>query len=348
MTPLFLHVGLAKTGTTYLQGLLAENRPALRAAGFLYPFVRPEGMFHAAVEIRGDHARWGLDPELIAGTWEALLAKGREFDGATVISHEILAGATPGEISRLPLDGFDVQLVVTARDLSRQVPAHWQEAVKNGQTFSFDEFTREVLREPGAPDSFFWNEQDLPAIVERWSPYFSRVHVVTCPPPGSDPALLWQRFAEATGIPADTLDPSTAPRSNRSLGAAEVQLLRRVNQELAGTIEWPAYAHVVKRYFAQRVLSAVGSDQATAPESLREPLVRIERDWSEALARYDVHGDLADLSSTSFGGPHPDSFPVDPAAATAAVATLLQELKQRTYSAKQPPSRKRFGRRRPA
>lgn len=350
MRPLYLHIGLAKTGTTFLQALLAENRPSLRKAGFLYPFIRPEGMFHAAVEIRDDHARWGLDPGLIRGTWAALLAKAREFDGTTVISHEILAGATDDEIERAArqLDGFEVHLVVTARDLSRQVPAHWQEAVKNGQTFSFDEFTSEVLREPGAPDSFFWNEQDLPAVVDRWAPYASRVHLVTCPQPGSDPTLLWQRFADGTGIPADTLDPSTAPPSNRSLGAAEVHLLRRINAELAGTIEWPAYAHVVKRYFAQRVLSTVGSEQATTPESLREPLARIEEEWIDALGRHQVHGDLADLRSTSFGGPHPDTFPVDPTTATAVVGTLLHELEQRTVVAKQAAPRTRFRRRRPA
>ena len=45
---LYLHVGLPKSGTTFLQALLAKNRGRLKESGFIYPFVRPEGMFHAA------------------------------------------------------------------------------------------------------------------------------------------------------------------------------------------------------------------------------------------------------------------------------------------------------------
>jgi hypothetical protein len=217
-TPLYLHVGLAKTGTTFLQGLLAENRPALREAGFIYPFVRPEGMFHAAVEVREDHARWGLDPAAVDGTWAALLDKARAFPGTAVLSHEILAGASPEQIGRAAgaLDGFDVHLVVTARDPARQVPAHWQEAVKNGETFSFATFTRELLREPDAPDSQFWNEQDLAAVLDRWSRLVEpgNVHVVTCPPAGADRSVLWHRFAGAVGLPADLLDPAGADAAN--------------------------------------------------------------------------------------------------------------------------------------
>ena len=42
-----------------------------------------------------------------------------------MISHEILGGAEPDEIARAlePLDGLDVDVVVTARDLGRQATA---------------------------------------------------------------------------------------------------------------------------------------------------------------------------------------------------------------------------------
>ena len=55
VTRVVLHVGLPKTGTTYLQALLADHRDELRDSGVLYPFLRPGGMFHAAVEVRGSH-----------------------------------------------------------------------------------------------------------------------------------------------------------------------------------------------------------------------------------------------------------------------------------------------------
>ena len=72
VTRVVLHVGLPKTGTTYLQALLADHRDELRGSGVLYPFLRPGGMFHAAVEVRGSHEKFGLDPDAIAGSWAAL------------------------------------------------------------------------------------------------------------------------------------------------------------------------------------------------------------------------------------------------------------------------------------
>jgi hypothetical protein len=330
---LYLHVGLAKTGTTFLQTLLAENRPRLREAGFVYPFVRPEGMFHAAVEVRRDHARWGLDPAAIAGTWAALLERARQFDGAAVISHEILAGATAAQVEEAArrLEGFELHLVVTARDIARQVPAHWQEAVKNGETFSFAEFTREVLREPGAPQSELWNEQDLLGVVARWAPLVEpeRVNIVVCPRAGADRLELWRRFASAVGIPGEAVDTTVAGRGNESLGASAVHLLRAVNACLDGRIRQPTYAHVVKRTYAQRILSELDTEPARTPASLREPLETAASEWIDALAASDyvVHGDLAELWPTEFSSVHPDSYDrSDLPDLPVATAVLLEEV----------------------
>jgi hypothetical protein len=200
---------------------------------------------------------------------------------------------------------------VTARDLARQVPAHWQEAVKNGQTFSFEEYSREVLRDPDAPDSHFWNEQDLLGVLDRWAPLTSpdRVHVVIGPPAGADSRLLWHRFAEATGLPISLGDVEVT-RRNESLGASEVHLLRAVNRELAGRIPQPAYAHVVKRLFAQRVLAGSPSVRAETPEALREPLTAVAATWVDEISDrgYTVHGDLAELMPRSFGTVDPDAL----------------------------------------
>ena len=67
-----LHVGLPKTGTTYLQEVLARHRDALREAGVLYPFVKPQAMFLGAVEVRGSHEKFGLTADDVQGAWQAL------------------------------------------------------------------------------------------------------------------------------------------------------------------------------------------------------------------------------------------------------------------------------------
>ena len=56
---LYFHVGLPKSGSTYLQSVLGGNRGALKDVGHVYPYVRQEGMFHAAVEMAGNPSRWG-------------------------------------------------------------------------------------------------------------------------------------------------------------------------------------------------------------------------------------------------------------------------------------------------
>ncbi len=143
-----LHVGLPKTGTTYLQAVLAHHRDALREAGVLYPFVRPQAMFLGAVEVRGSREKFGLSAEDVAGAWAALCDRVRAHDGLSVISHEILGGAEPDEIAAAlrPLAGVEVDVVVTARDLGRQATAHWQEEVKLGDVRSFADFEREQYR----------------------------------------------------------------------------------------------------------------------------------------------------------------------------------------------------------
>src|SRR4051812_34542909 len=143
-----LHVGLPKTGTTYLQAVLAHHRDALRDAGVLYPFVRPQAMFLGAVEVRGSHEKFGLAREDVLGTWQALADRVHAHEGTSVISHEILGGAEPDEIAAalVPLAGLDVDVVVTARDLGRQATAHWQEEVKLGALTSFAELERDQLR----------------------------------------------------------------------------------------------------------------------------------------------------------------------------------------------------------
>ena len=314
--PLFLHIGLPKSGTSFVQSLLADNRLPLKASGTIYPFVRPECMFHAAVEVRRQHEYWGLPHELIDGTWDALLRRVRAFGGAGIISHEVLAAADADQVARVLRDTADLELhvVVTARDLARQVTAHWQESVKNGNPWSFAEFEAELFGPGQAEDNEygFWRTQDLASVLRRWGDRLppDRVHVVTLPPQTTDPVLLWRRFAEATRLPTDVLDPHAQPPRNESLGAPQVALLRSVLRALDGRLGQPHYSHVVKRYFAQNQLAAVPSPRPVTPPSLRARLEPIAHGWVEEFRRrgYAVHGELSDLlpAPTPPGARHPD------------------------------------------
>lgn len=313
---LYLHIGLPKTGTSFVQSLLAENRLLLKGAGTIYPFVRRECMFHAAVEIQGQYDYWGLDRGLVEGTWIQLLDKVRGFGGPGIISHEVFAAADPAQISRVAEDtrGLELHVVVTARDLARQATAHWQEAVKNGYPWSYAEFERELFEPGQAEDNEhgFWRNQDLGSVLRRWSAAVppDRIHAVLVPSDIKDPELLWRRFAEATGLRPDVLDSRSRLPRNESLGAAQVALLRAVILALDGRLGQPHYSHVVKRFFAQTQLGSLPAPRPATPASLQERLEPIAQGWVEEIRRrgYAVHGDLTELlpPPPAENAPHPD------------------------------------------
>ncbi len=62
----------------------------------------------------------------------------RGFPGRALVSHETLARTTkPVARKAVASLGDDVRVLITCRDLGRQVPAVWQENVKNRSTESY-------------------------------------------------------------------------------------------------------------------------------------------------------------------------------------------------------------------
>lgn len=301
---LVLHIGVPKSGSTYLQSVLGSHRQALREAGMVYPYVRQEGMFHAAVEMAGNPARWGLDAEQIRGTFAHHLRRGRRLGGTVVMSHEIFSAASERQVAAIGelVEDFEVELVVTARDLGRTITADWQERVKNGETHSFAQFAERLLARRGedpASDLAFWPAQNLLALVHRWGAIVpaTRMHIVTGPRRGAAAGVLWERFAEAISLTPHLLDSTAVPVSNESLGTAQIALLRHVHEALDGRIEQPWRSRVAKRWFAQSMLSRATSSRAVAPAEVIEQLMPVSRAWVDHLGAggYQVHGDLEEL-----------------------------------------------------
>ena len=124
------------------------------------------------------------------------------------------------------------------------------------------------------------------------------VHVVTVPPRGSAPDLLWRRFAGIIGADHEGVDITRAP-ANASLGLVEVELLRRINLALPEDLPDWFYMRSVKDALASDALA-----KEPKPERLELPDDRLP--WaceqSDRLADglraagYDVIGDLADLT----------------------------------------------------
>ena len=335
-----LHVGCPKTGTSYLQDVLFRNRPVLRRHGIDYPADRFDAHFLAALDLMT--LPWGgLETEAV-GAWDRLAAEVRAWPGTSIISHEILARATPAQVDRAlaSLGDAEVHLVLSARDLVRQVPAEWQENVKHRSHVTYARFL-EQIRDPDRTTrigSWFWAVQELPDILDRWGSSLppEQVHLVTVPPPGADRDELWRRFSTTFGLSGLDLD-LTAERANPSLGVPETSLLRTVNEQVTPVLAPPDYRPLVRELLAHQTLSrSVSSARLRLPPETHDWARSLSRDWvRELTARgYAVTGDLEDLVGSEPGAfADPDTVGPEellPPALDAIRALLVEGARQRS------------------
>lgn len=302
-----VHVGCPKTGTSHLQDVLFRNQAVLREHGILYPADRFDAHFLAALDLM--RLPWGgLETEAV-GAWERLAAEIRRWPGTSIISHEILAVATAAR-ARDALDSLgdcEIHLIVSARDLVRQIPAEWQENVKHRSEITYSRFLDQI-RDPergSKVGSWFWGAQEIPDILDRWGAGLppTQVHLVTVPPPEADRDELWRRFSRAFALDDLPLD-LRAERENPSLGVAETALLRQINARFASVVAPADYRPLVREVLAHQSLS---HRESVARLSLSPQAYawaqQLSQSWvAELGARgYDVVGDLNDLRGADAG-----------------------------------------------
>lgn len=309
MSAIYLHIGAPKTGTTYLQSILWKNRHTLRADGFLYPGEHYLSHTHAALnlrEIHGEHA--GYRNPAVPGAWQRLVDEARAWDGTVLVSQELFSPAEPAQAERAlaTLDFADVHIIYTARDLLRQVPAAWQEDLKNRKTMTFAEFLEQLQAPPEHMHRLariFWRMQDAVDVLGRWARGVppERVHLITLPRRADGGDTLWTRFCAVTGLDPGRYDTSAAV-ANTSLGISEANLLRRLNLALGEDVRWPLYSDCVTGLVGIDVLAARPNPRRIAlSDEDGAWLTKRAHMMVEELraAKYDVVGDLDDLLPAS-------------------------------------------------
>ena len=336
-----MHVGTPKTGTSHLQDVLHRNRERLATHGILYPAERFDEHFLAALDLM--RLTWGGLERQAVGAWDRLAADVRAWPGTSIISHEILATASRTQVDRalrsLGADGSpsgpEVHLILSVRDLVRQIPAEWQENVKHRSVITYERFL-EVITDPGRESrigTWFWGVQEIPDIINRWGAIIppDRIHLVTVPAPGAPRDELWRRFSGTFGL--DGLDLDLTPvRANYSLGASETALVRRINRHVIKVVDPGDYRPLVRELLAHETLSRRhDSPRLALPPHLYAWAQEVSQTWVEDIEKqgYDVVGDLSDLigpppADTWADPDHPDEAEVA-AAAVDAVKALLGE-----------------------
>jgi hypothetical protein len=333
-----VHVGLPKTGTSYLQSVVWANLDVLRDQGLV---VVPDPTAHPSRAQAGTQVMLAVrdrrvpahDPETAVEVLDRFAAEvAGAGDADVLLTQEQLAGCTRPQVRTLleRLGDREVHVVVTARAVSRQVPSAWQERVKTRSTTSYADFVA-AARDRTAPARGFRRNQDLPAVLARGGESLpgGQEHVVTVPARRDATDTLESRWFGVLGIEHTRLRAEQT-RSNSSLGAVQAELLRRVNVALGDRLPKPrlGYARVAKWFLTERFLVPQGGRPPLLPASAERWCRDLARAWEDTVTSqgYAVAGDLTDLL------PDPAHFARDVAeptegellaAATTALADLL-------------------------
>ena len=301
MPDVFLHVGLYKTGTTTIQGALAATAEQLAAAGVLFPGGHRAQRL-AAYDLLGQRVG-GEQRGEAAGALGRLVDLVGAHDGPTVVvSEEELSLARPRQARRLvrALAGHRVHVVIGARDMARTVVSAWQQTIVNGGSTTWADFVASVRGQEGAPPSegvsFHWRH-DLLRVVDSWSSAVpvERIRLVTVPPRGAPGAALLARFAAAADLPVGWPGDQQLVR-NASLGAAELEVVRRLNEAVGGTFNATQHRFVIEAGIRSRLVGATARPLELPPEHLAWARSYGERLVAELVRRdLTVHGDLSDL-----------------------------------------------------
>lgn len=329
--PLFLHVGMMKSGTTYLQHTLRANAEEVLRQGVSIVPPKRHLSFRMALDLRGQVGP-GTQRRRGAGSLKRLPKKLAEAPGERLLfSEEVLAGATAEQVVRFGelLGDRDVHVVVTVRDVARAIPSMWQQNIKGGRSVPYETYVESVTRREGRGAQLFWPAQDALAVLERWSALATpeRTHVVVVPHSGSPRHLLLERFCSVLGVDAAALT-NEPRRVNDSLGRAQAELMRRVNERLSSdALRNDIHGEIIKRPFAVGILGQQEGERILLParfaEWCREQAAATAA--SIRAAGYQVVGSLDELmpDEAVFADQEP---PADEAAISAAAVDALVTL----------------------
>jgi hypothetical protein len=234
-----LHIGTMKSGSTYVQSLLASHSRRLDESG-----VHVVGIQRGAGNRPA--ASHGAANELVGGAdrptrWAAVVDEIRGAAADTVVvTSEFFGFLKPEGIRRLTadLEPFDLTVVLGVRDQLTAIPAQWQTYSLNTGTASFVDYLRQIAGEEQRDrrtraHRTFHRAQDVPRVLERWTvPGVDRLVAFTVPAPGAPYEELWRRFVSAAALPEVVTDFDDVV-DNPSLGYEACEYLCRLNRHLA-------------------------------------------------------------------------------------------------------------------
>lgn len=333
-----LHIGVHKTGTTAIQAALADARPQLAARDVLYPGKR-QAQHRAAMAII--ERTWGWKDRggevLDVSNFDRLAEQVTEHRKRVVVSSEFFCESTAETAKKVAADlgGGRVHVVVTLRNLGKLLPSSWQQYLKYGLTTGYVKWLRNVMDNPGGSTMTptFWRRNDHGAVITRWVDAVGSDHVTVLVLEDVDRTAMFRTFAQLIDVPPELLVDRMDLTSNRSMTAAEAELLIELNRRVKTDLEWVEYVKYVRRGVALGMvegrepaadeprlftpdwaLDAAAEHGAAAVDVIRASGVRVLGNLDALARRVDDGGTPTEL--------RPTEVPV--AAAVQAVMTVIE------------------------
>lgn len=327
-----LHIGPHKTGTSAIQGALYLARERLAAQGVVYP-GQGRTILWPILAVTGQPPLLG-EPTPKISYWENLTSQiAATGDQRVVLSSEFFCQADDATVRRVVTDlgGDRVHVVVTLRPLTRILPSQWQQYIQNGFHFRYHEWLEGILSDPpSTPTPAFWLRHRHDELVARWAAVAGKENLTVVVIDESDRLMILRVFESMLGLPDGFLVPEEKA-ANRSLTAAEVELVRQLNEEFTRR-EWPQRNY--SRFMRYGVIEEMKNTRLPSPgePTIATPAWALARaaDISAEMAAnietlgVNIVGDISSLGKRPAEQPASAADPVLPVeAATRAVLGAL-------------------------
>lgn len=302
---LVLHIGVQKSGTTYLQRMLEERAAALEELGVVYPLPDDQGPVRVNAHEAATYGLLGGEYPWVGGRraaaeeqwWIRLRDRVRACPGTAVVSAEALSVVRSDAGQRVidELGADEVQVVVTARSLGRLLPSSWQQHVRNGRSAGFPRFLEGLADQRARGweeiekelDAHMWRAFGLGRLAERWACLVGVDEVTVVGNPGSGAGSLWHRFMEACGLSEEAARlpaPSEGTTVHGGVTGPEVEVLRALNANLPAR----GWTHEEGALLRDRIVQAFRDREERGPRPAIPPRFR------EQVAQWSAE-DLDDL-----------------------------------------------------
>ena len=341
-----LHVGVHKTGTTAIQAALADAREDLAAHGVRYP-GKLQAQHRAALALLGRPWGWNSRGGSVMDRrhFDALVRRAAKHDGRVVISSEFFCEA-PEEKALETVQALggpqQVRVVVTLRNLGKLLPSSWQQYLKYGLTTDYEKWLEDVFANPGASkiSPTFWRRHDHGAVITRWSKAVGAHNVNVLVLEDVDRSAQFHAFAQMLGVPEGILVSRMDLTSNRSMTAAEAELLVHLNKRVKKQMQWTDYVQLVRRGVALNMVESrepdPGEPRLSTPDWALDAAAMQGAASVEVIKGLgvNVYGDLDALAiripgSTEPAQP-PGELPID--AAVEAIVAVIEASKEEPTS----------------